>query len=97
MGVVKTLWYKPDFWMNYDYVGDDKKSLDMWITQCEKEHFAKFIQVVKQNPDGTTMCLFRLRKPRFLAKTRLLNEERSFETLLVPFERYKKLNSQQKE
>ena len=24
--MVKTFWYKPDYWMNYDKVGDNKKN-----------------------------------------------------------------------
>ena len=36
--MVKTFWYKPDFWMNYDKVGDNKKTLDMWINYIEKEN-----------------------------------------------------------
>ena len=80
--MVKTFWYKPDFWMNYDRVGDNKKTLDMWINYIEKEYFAKFMQVVIKNPNDATMCLFKLRKPRFLAKSKLRHENVSLETSL---------------
>lgn len=80
--MVKTFWYKPDFWMNYDKVGDNKKTLDMWINYIEKEYFAKFIQVVAKNPNDATMCLFKLRKPRFFAKSKLRHESVSLEASL---------------
>lgn len=80
--MVKTFWYKPDFWMDYDKVGDNKETLDMWINYIEKEYFAKFMQVVVKNPNGATMCLFKLRKPRFLAKSKLRHESVSLEASL---------------
>ena len=80
--MVKIFWYKPDYWMNYDKVGDNKKTLDMWINYIEKEYFAKFIQVVAKNPNDATMCLFKLRKPRFPAKSKLRHESVSLEASL---------------
>lgn len=80
--MVKTFWYKPDFWMDYDKVGDNKKTLDMWINYIEKEYFAKFMQVVDKNHNGATMCLFKLKKPRFLAKSKLRHEGVSLEASL---------------
>lgn len=82
--MVKTFWYHPDYWMDYDKVGDNKKTLDMWINYIEKEYFAEFRQVVSRNLNGATMCLFKLRKPRFLAKSKLRNESVSLESKLKP-------------
>lgn len=97
--MVKTFWYKPDFWMNYDRVGDNKQTLDMWINTIEKDYFAKFIQVVKQKENGDTMCLFKLRKPRILAKNKLHFEKSSFDVhfgKLHPFRGKQTSNNDQK-
>lgn len=58
-GRVWQIFYKPDYWMNSDYVGYNQKlTFPMWVNYIERVYKCQFIQLFREYPDSKA-CLFR--------------------------------------